>query len=629
LCVLGYTGDEALKAAMEDFNKQRADVDKQMEVLKRALVSPQLGPEHRKHIGDLLAGVDGQKNELQQLYTEASHQYNAFRTNRPLLPKVAAAIDKFMRDLGTHDLHRLRHTMPVAYFGYDWDAASRIIAVQREAGTTIYYSYDDADRLTGERWYNGGSQIYGFAWDYDPVGNRTKEAREHEGTVGYYTYNAANALTQEHLLPADERSYWRYDERGNCVEAETPLGTTYYTYNSRDLVTSIRWRTGVMNYFHYDAQGRRYAITESAGTTYLTYDQDGLFTLAERDASGNLLAGNTRGYGAIGGIGDRAMGEVHSGATTSRQYDCAGLTGNNVAFVSQSAQVTGRLEYNAFGELLRYEPPTEGLRYGYSGPAWRFLPDDPDHKTWITKTRWYDAKVGRFGQRDQRVSHQVGDYPYAKDRPTSAVDPTGRESREVWIGNAVAQACAAGLFSVYVNRMLRALLLGPLGIQMNMSSGTLPMGGVFQGLPGLDRQTADMKAAMVAGLCSMRRAGTYTTTYPPTLWMVTSGAAGAFVNRAFISGSGEGTLKRCKRRDGQLGFVYSMTITWRLNDRFHARSFYQLTRDGAFAAATEDIVQWVLTQGEAEAHRVFDAQWHADFDWESSWTESDVSGDCP
>lgn len=89
-------GDETLKAAMEEFNKQRADVDKQMEGLKRALVSPQLGPEHRKHISELLASVDNQKNELQQLYTEASHQYNAFRTNRPLLPKVAAGIEKFM-----------------------------------------------------------------------------------------------------------------------------------------------------------------------------------------------------------------------------------------------------------------------------------------------------------------------------------------------------------------------------------------------------------------------------------------------------------------------------------------------------------------------------------------------------
>lgn len=88
--------DETLKAAMDDFNKQRADVDKQMEGLKRALVSPQLGPEHRKHISDLLANADTQKNELQLLYTEASHQYNAFRTNRPLLPKVAAAIEKFM-----------------------------------------------------------------------------------------------------------------------------------------------------------------------------------------------------------------------------------------------------------------------------------------------------------------------------------------------------------------------------------------------------------------------------------------------------------------------------------------------------------------------------------------------------
>ncbi len=88
--------DDTLKAAMEEFNKHKGEVEKQMEGLKRALVAPQLGPEHRKHIGDLLASAESQKGELQQLYTEASHQYNAFRTNRPLLPKVAAAIEKFM-----------------------------------------------------------------------------------------------------------------------------------------------------------------------------------------------------------------------------------------------------------------------------------------------------------------------------------------------------------------------------------------------------------------------------------------------------------------------------------------------------------------------------------------------------
>jgi YD repeat-containing protein len=50
--------------------------------------------------------------------------------------------------------HRLPNGAPVAYFGYDWDEASRITKVRREGGATIYYSYDDADRLTGERWYN-------------------------------------------------------------------------------------------------------------------------------------------------------------------------------------------------------------------------------------------------------------------------------------------------------------------------------------------------------------------------------------------------------------------------------------------------------------------------------------------
>ena len=82
-----------------------------------------------------------------------------------------------------------------------------------------------------------------------------------------------------------------------------PAGTTYYTYNDRNLMTSLKFRDGVINYFYYDARDRRYAIHDSGGTTYLTYDTDGLCTLLERDVSGNVTAEHTRGYAPINGIG--------------------------------------------------------------------------------------------------------------------------------------------------------------------------------------------------------------------------------------------------------------------------------------------------------------------------------------
>jgi len=58
--------------------------------------------------------------------------------------------------------HRRSDGSGLCYFGYDYDAASKITSVRREEGMSVYYGYDDADRLTAERWYNGaGQSIYG------------------------------------------------------------------------------------------------------------------------------------------------------------------------------------------------------------------------------------------------------------------------------------------------------------------------------------------------------------------------------------------------------------------------------------------------------------------------------------
>jgi len=193
---------------------------------------------------------------------------------------------------------------------------------------SIYYAYDDSDRLTGENWYNSaGTNIYAFTWNYDAVGNRSYEYRN--GARTYYQYDAADALTRYHLLPDDNWTYWNYDARGNCARIDAPNGSTYFAYNGLNLMTSVLFRSGVANYFYYDARQRRYAIQESTGTTYFTYDRDGLCALLERDSSGNVIAEYTRGYAPIVGIGDRTGGHSwHSwaflGHNTAIALDSAG-----------------------------------------------------------------------------------------------------------------------------------------------------------------------------------------------------------------------------------------------------------------------------------------------------------------
>ncbi|MFO7900033.1 MAG: hypothetical protein R6V58_13350 [Planctomycetota bacterium] len=76
------------------------------------------------------------------------------------------------------------------------DPASRIVECRRESGTVVYYTYDDADRLTSETWRDsGGGTIYAFEWDYDRVGNRTRQKRGSVET--YYTYDGEEAVISE------------------------------------------------------------------------------------------------------------------------------------------------------------------------------------------------------------------------------------------------------------------------------------------------------------------------------------------------------------------------------------------------------------------------------------------------
>ena len=236
-------------------------------------------------------------------------------------------------------------------------------------------------------------------------------------------------MTQQDELTQSQKlgtgwSYYQYDARGNCLTMLAPDGTTYYTYNGRNLMTSLKYRDGVINYFYYDANDRHYAIHDSDGTTYFTHDRDGLCTLLERDISGSVTAEHIRGYAPTGGIGDRAGARITATGGTYFQYDTTDPTGNTHRITRPDNTIAGAFEYNAFGRLLRDELPPEGTKVGFSSPAYLRLKDDPDHRHWLTMTRSYDSWVGRFLQRDV-MGGLRGDYQYAQNRATRFVDPTG------------------------------------------------------------------------------------------------------------------------------------------------------------------------------------------------------------
>ena len=258
---------------------------------------------------------------------------------------------------------------PLVYFHYDYDRLGRITKTRREDGTTIYYGYDQASRLTSEDWYDSGMvSIYAFEWRYDQVGNRTYQ--KFNGEEKAYLYNEANQLVQvgspfgygeqfwdtstygEAGAGPDYLEYYHYDTRGNCTAIDESDGSTYFEYNHADLVISIKYKNGVENRFFYDAKLRRFAMEDSDGLAYFTWGCCGLKLLVERDSAGNVTSRYSHGYAPVNGVGTMTAARKDVGGDTYYQYPAYDHRGTVYKLTDENGAVVADYECNAWGQPL-------------------------------------------------------------------------------------------------------------------------------------------------------------------------------------------------------------------------------------------------------------------------------------
>jgi|GEM_PF-6495634 len=96
------------------------------------------------------------------------------------------------------------------------------------AGQTT--SHHDA-RMRMYAMEDGGETTY-YTWDENGLNLLTERDASGAGaTETYFQYDAANALTHAHALPAHTHAYYSYDKRGNCTLLDEPDGATYFAYN--------------------------------------------------------------------------------------------------------------------------------------------------------------------------------------------------------------------------------------------------------------------------------------------------------------------------------------------------------------------------------------------------------------
>jgi RHS repeat-associated protein len=271
---------------------------------------------------------------------------------------------------------------------YTYDLAGNLLTTTDWTGTTTY-SYDNIYQLTSQSLPNNTTITY----SYDPAGNRITQ------NSITYSYNNLNQL----ISKSDNTTY-TYDLNGNLITKTTPTGTTTYSWNAYDKLTSVILPDGKEIRFVYGADGLRRERIEGERVNYLL---DGLNVICEFSDSGEVLREYVPGVSvSIGGF------------SYFYHYDRLG----SVRVLSDEVgDIVQEYFYDAFGNLVSssgsLEQPYQfvGEQYYYTEPIFNLL---------LLGQRWYDPEIGRFISRDP--VEDVNLYLYVKNNPVNYIDPSGK-----------------------------------------------------------------------------------------------------------------------------------------------------------------------------------------------------------
>lgn len=240
----------------------------------------------------------------------------------------------------------------------------------------------------------------------------------------YGAYDSADRLL------SDSTNTYTYDEEGNLLTRTTKAGglTTSCTWTAEHRLIGIKYADGTTATIKYDPLGRMVEIDESTRVTRYADDQQNL--AAEYDGTNTLTASFIQDPTTT----NRALEMVRGG---QRYFYIADAEGSIVALTTLSGTAAATYSYTAFGapaETGTLDNPITYTGQFYEGKAGLLL----------FPLRAYDPSLGRFLSEDPVQS--LNPYPYARNSPTNAVDPSGAELVEdTVIRNRAAQLIYAAI----------------------------------------------------------------------------------------------------------------------------------------------------------------------------------------
>ncbi len=238
---------------------------------------------------------------------------------------------------------RVKMTYPDTSFeSWAYDNHGNLETYTNRAGVSAYYGHDVCDRETSCYWSDSTRAVY---HTYDAAGRLTR-LEDTEAGLSYYSYDNANQLTGDYFAFAgsglNRGVAYTYDVDGNRATMTNPDSSqlVQYAYTARNQVASITvGGAPPMASFTYDAAGNRLTKALENGTTAsYAYDDASRLTTVTHANSGTNLAALSYGYNAIN---LRTSGE----AGDTYDYDAA----DQLATVSYAAGGSGAYAYDGAG----------------------------------------------------------------------------------------------------------------------------------------------------------------------------------------------------------------------------------------------------------------------------------------
>ena len=232
----------------------------------------------------------------------------------------------------------------------DYDAAGQLIAETDARGNITRFTYDNTSNLVRVDDPEGGITRYNYDKNHNLISQ--VDANNHTSTL---TYDKGNRLIQT-LDPLSNRYDYEYDGVGNrTLQTDAKRQTIRFTYDDNGRLITILYPDSTTVQMSYDLHDNLTQVVDALGTTTYSYDQLNRIT-SYRDVFGKTIGYQYDPNGNIVAI------TYPDGKQVQYTYD----KNNRMMSVTDWTGMTVSYAYNSINLLTTITPPDNGpTTYSY------------------------------------------------------------------------------------------------------------------------------------------------------------------------------------------------------------------------------------------------------------------------